>query len=125
MNKLRSIYEGWKNYYKGKFCKIPEPLAEIFDDRLEICKPCEYNLANVCTRCGCFINKKTKSLTETCPENFWNPAIYDKDGTLIIFTSEIPPKLRQVAIDSGLFTNEEEILYEQWEEFLTWLVDAE
>ncbi len=123
MSKLKSIITGWKNYYKGK--NIPEPLKEVFDERLAICNTneCGNLFVGMCTACGCPVNKKTKSLDETCPANMWNPIYYDHDiEGLVIMTSEIPPLLRDIFQQSTYSVDLPYTTVKNWEEFLKWLV---
>ena len=44
-----------------------------YDDRLNICKTCEYFRADInrCSKCGCKTQYKLKLKTESCPVNKW------------------------------------------------------
>lgn len=92
LNKLKSIYFGWKNYFFRGHLK-PE-VRQFFDDRLSVCKlnECEKLRAGVCTACGCVVAAKTQSLGEFCPENMWSPHIYEGEGgESVLLLSELPP----------------------------------
>lgn len=71
MDKLSIIIEGWKNVLVGKNFDIQEAQR-----RAEICAKCPFmeerlGLA-ICTKCGCPLAAKTKSMRSTCPINKWN-----------------------------------------------------
>lgn len=42
--------------------------------RLNICSKCDYLKDSdwTCSKCGCYLTKKTKMSSETCPDNKWN-----------------------------------------------------
>jgi hypothetical protein len=46
---------------------------EIVAKRLEICKGCEHliKVTTQCTKCGCFMNLKTKLQAAACPIGKW------------------------------------------------------
>lgn len=54
---------------------IKEIIADddIAEQRLSICEKCPHliKLTNQCSKCGCFINAKTKLKNASCPENKW------------------------------------------------------
>lgn len=41
--------------------------------RLDICKPCDANVAGMCTACGCLIAAKVKLAKSECPMEMWGP----------------------------------------------------
>jgi hypothetical protein len=43
----------------------------IYQTRLNTCKLCEYLKNRQCSLCGCYIKKKAKWSTESCPKNKW------------------------------------------------------
>lgn len=101
MNKIKSIIQGWKNDWLYNRGKIPEPIKELFDDRLKVCRSneCGQLIGFVCGACGCPIKKKAKSLMEQCPENMWNPVIWDsldetRPDDKFIVLSDVPELLR-------------------------------
>lgn len=60
---------------EGKLPLSPEALAKA---RLDICLTCPYvKLPNEdtkyhrCTKCGCYLEFKTKTVTESCPKGKW------------------------------------------------------
>jgi hypothetical protein len=58
------------NHAKDGFKKTDD---KIFNQRIEICKSCEfYNSAsNRCNRCGCFLDIKAAWNSEKCPIGKW------------------------------------------------------
>ncbi len=59
MRNIINIFVGWflflfdrGNYYREK--------------RMPICKPCELNINNKCSVCGCPLEPKTRVKSETC-----------------------------------------------------------
>jgi hypothetical protein len=97
---IKDIITGWKNDWLDKRGKIPAPIKELFDARLSACKQneCGKLMAGICTACGCPVRKKTKVLTEECPENMWNPVVYanpDESKPAFIVLEEVPESLRE------------------------------
>ena len=92
-----NIIKGWINYYLDLLGLIPEPKRSIFDTRLLQCQSnvCGKLKFGICTACGCPVKKKTKVLLETCPENMWNPTVYEFGDIQFIFREEIPVKARE------------------------------
>ena len=45
--------------------------AEEKKIRLDICKSCEYISGVRCSKCGCFLQAKTKFKASRCPINKW------------------------------------------------------
>ena len=48
-------------------CKV----ALSAEQRIEVCKKCEYYTKGKCSICGCVLKYKTKMETERCPINKW------------------------------------------------------
>lgn len=46
--------------------KVRDP-AEVKRILTEVCGPCEEKNGNICNACKCFLKKKAKMATETCP----------------------------------------------------------
>ncbi len=44
---------------------------KVHKDRLSICYSCSYLSNTTCSICGCYVKKKTKWSTESCPKNKW------------------------------------------------------
>lgn len=46
---------------------------DIIDKRLAICNSCEFlfKLTGTCKKCGCFVSKKTRVSTQSCPISKW------------------------------------------------------
>lgn len=66
-NKFQRIVEGWGNLLKNN------PKAEeVATKRAIICAKCpKLNGILFCTRCGCFVPAKIRSIEEKCKENLW------------------------------------------------------
>ena len=69
LNKLKSIILG--TYYN--ICNKHNDLA---NERLPICKNCEYKIPissniNMCDQCGCILESKARVKLEKCPLNKW------------------------------------------------------
>lgn len=95
-SKLESIISGWRNDARARRRRLPAPLIAWFTERLEECRSnqCRRLLAGVCTGCGCPVSKKTKSVTEECPDNRWLPRIYTAaDGTELVLLAELPAEI--------------------------------
>lgn len=87
-NKIKSIYEGWRNTFFP-----PHPAKQaLFDVRLKTCETNECGMLKlgICTACGCVVKAKTKSLDQECPENMWLPVMYEHEGIKFIDIDEIP-----------------------------------
>jgi len=129
--KLSTILEGWKNDYNKD--SLPEPIKELFDSRLKICKSneCGQLLIGICTACGCPVKKKTKVLEEECPVNMWEPIKYEIDGKECIVVNELPDQLRKLIQVAGPLevipdpTDEDNVIgimiWEEWQKFLSLL----
>lgn len=44
---------------------------EELNYRRDICNACEYSKSGRCNVCGCYIQLKTKWITQRCPKNKW------------------------------------------------------
>jgi len=93
MNKLKEIYYGWKYYLFPPKISI----QNLFSDRLAICNICEYNLCGICQACGCVIKAKTQSPTTLCPENKWQPIVYEYQGVEFIKLTDLEAPLAELA----------------------------
>ena len=82
-NKIKEIAEGWANYMLGRQ-KI------VSAQRMKICGECEYDSAKNpeaqslrpdrhCTKCGCTLAAKTRSLDSECPIGLWKAVKIEKD----------------------------------------------
>jgi hypothetical protein len=67
IEKFDEIVSGWKNYmFKS------EEVESIAKKRLITCLNCEHITKNKrCSKCGCFIPAKVRSLKSKCPKGFW------------------------------------------------------
>lgn len=66
LKKYREITEGWKNLA----FENPE-VEKIAKDRATICADCPFSSIGLCTKCGCPLKAKTRSLQSKCPEGKW------------------------------------------------------
>ena len=44
---------------------------DLHKRRIDVCNVCDYNKVRTCTKCGCFIDIKTKLVKSTCPMGKW------------------------------------------------------
>ena len=116
LSKIVEIYNGWKNWLLSFFRKTS--VDELAKSRLSTCNLCGYNVAGVCTSCGCLLRAKVYSATSFCPINAWEPILYEPN---IIYLSEVP-KMMKISFSNWLVVKghlvEEEIDNDLWEEFL-------
>lgn len=78
LSKLAQIIEGWKGLATNKGFNIQEAQR-----RAELCAACPFfdessHTAKAlkmptCSKCGCVIAAKTKSMTSACPIGKWGP----------------------------------------------------
>lgn len=68
MNKLTEIYAGWKHY----IFQTPE-IEEKAKIRMKICvENCDkLNNRNICSKCGCYMPAKVRSLKSNCLLKKW------------------------------------------------------
>lgn len=66
MSKLEKIIEGWKNVIFPSL-----EVKKIAIERANICSSCEYNKLEICSKCGCPLVAKIRSLKDNCPINKW------------------------------------------------------
>ena len=45
--------------------------TDKYNNRMAICEQCTSRCGNKCCICGCYLNKKAKWSTESCPQNKW------------------------------------------------------
>ena len=69
---LLAIIEGWKGVMSGKGFNIAEAQR-----RATICASCPHVRIPlqipICSKCGCPLSAKTKSMKSSCPINNWGP----------------------------------------------------
>jgi len=78
MSKLDEIIEGWRNNLFPPLEK-KEIIKTISEERMKICNECPFISTKHssirpdvhCTKCGCTLAAKTKSLNSACPEKKW------------------------------------------------------
>lgn len=64
--KVFEIIQGWKNYT----FKNPH-VEKIAHARAGICSTCDFNVNKKCSKCGCILSVKTRSMDSKCPVNKW------------------------------------------------------
>jgi hypothetical protein len=45
--------------------------SDKYNSRMSICNQCDQKCGDKCCICGCYLKKKLKWSTESCPENKW------------------------------------------------------
>jgi len=65
-SKVSEIFNGWKNVVFPN-----EHVEKIAKARASICGDCEYNVKSKCTKCGCPLIAKTRSMHSHCPLKKW------------------------------------------------------
>lgn len=45
--------------------------SDKYNNRISICNQCSDKCGNKCCICGCYLKKKAKWSTESCPKNKW------------------------------------------------------
>ena len=87
-NKLQEIYNGWKNLLIPDE-EIKPYIEKVAKARIDICDTCEFDSSQAttlsvvdrlrfdrhCTKCGCTLSAKTRSLTSSCPLKKWGPEV--------------------------------------------------
>ena len=75
---------------------------EIYKDRLDICKSCDYYFrpTGSCKICKCFMYIKTALATQSCPQNYWTK-------TTEIETPEVIPEYLIEELYNSTATNEQ------------------
>ncbi len=76
---ISKFVEGWRNHLIPPE-ELKEVIEQVSQERLEICKGCPFQSENMkaaghnilrtdvhCTKCGCPLAAKTKSLSSSCP----------------------------------------------------------
>lgn len=48
--------------------KVP---PQLYEERLEICKTCEYLVSGLCNACGCFVEMRAAVCSNKCPYDKW------------------------------------------------------
>ena len=90
---IKHIYEGWRNHLLPPGA-MKELITKVSDERLEICRACPFHSSNKvgyetmridehCTKCGCPLIAKTKSLSSSCPVNKWGPELTPEEEQTI------------------------------------------
>lgn len=44
---------------------------EIAEERIAVCNECPFNVAGICSECGCLLSVKKYSEFPNCPKNKW------------------------------------------------------
>lgn len=93
MSKLSEIFEGWKNHISPP-SYLEQQITQVSAERMEICKACPLSSMNNpdanpfrfddhCTKCGCPLVTKTKSLSSSCPIEKWVSVITPEEEQTI------------------------------------------
>lgn len=87
MNKAKEIYDGWSAY--SGFNNMTTVEEKIAEDRAKICGSCPFAIESglikllmpdkthteiqgfKCSKCGCPLSTKIRSITSQCPEKKW------------------------------------------------------
>lgn len=64
------IIQGWGNWFLDIVSDIR--YADVFEERMRICKSCGKYLHGICSECGCVLAAKTKSEDSACPDGKWS-----------------------------------------------------
>lgn len=70
---VKHFIEGWSNLLFSSGQK-KSYIDKVSDQRLEICRQCPYHSVKVtehCSKCGCPLAAKTRSLSSECPVGKW------------------------------------------------------
>lgn len=66
MSRLSEITEGWsKLIFKDKHTE------QVAHARAAICSSCPEINGKTCSKCGCFLSAKVRSMKSKCPINNW------------------------------------------------------
>ena len=73
-NLLRSIGRAIEYFLEESEKKGISVTPKVFEERISICKSCEYcDISQKrCRECGCFIPAKARIVTESCPLEKWD-----------------------------------------------------
>ena len=90
---LSKIYEGWKNHLApAEYLKAT--IVAVSGERYAICKGCPLSSMNNpnanplrfdehCTACGCTLGPKTKCLSCSCPQHYWEAVVTAEEDLTI------------------------------------------
>lgn len=70
MNKYYKQFREIVNGYKNTVFPNKE-VEKLALERALICSTCVSNKANFCSKCGCNLTAKTRSINSNCPKNLW------------------------------------------------------
>ena len=90
--KFKEIFEGWRNLIMPPE-EIKSIIEEVASERELICKGCPFFSVNAklndyktfrtddhCTKCGCPIKAKARSLSSQCPMGYWTNVISEEEA---------------------------------------------
>jgi hypothetical protein len=66
MKLLKFVYALIKYIFTGTSVN-----ASVYRERLSICNTCSHLKNDQCNICGCYVKRKAKWSTESCPKNKW------------------------------------------------------
>lgn len=65
-----AYFENLHNYIENLDEDIKAP-SEIYEERLGICKNCDYLLEGMCKACGCFVELRAAIQNNSCSYDKW------------------------------------------------------
>jgi hypothetical protein len=72
MTKIEKIAEGYSSLVRSKIGLTTEEEETLFNARRAICRACPFGKGGLlCSKCGCVLSAKTKSINSSCPEKHW------------------------------------------------------
>ena len=66
----KAAFESVRNYLEslGADEKVSD---EVYHERLDICKNCEFLLSAMCRKCGCYVEVRAALKKSDCPAKLW------------------------------------------------------
>lgn len=106
---FKEIVEGWRNDLVPPK-DLKDMIEQVSEERLAICAGCPFQSDNAkrdqgyktirfdlhCISCGCPLQKKSKSLSSSCPKGYWEAVTNDVDRY------EIEQTINNETQDNGL-----------------------
>lgn len=94
LNNTKKIFESRNQILEGIKNKVfrNDAVEAIAEERNKICTQCEFydtkgnhcfipGTQPCCGSCGCKLSLKQRSLSSSCPEEYWNPVLTEKEET--------------------------------------------
>lgn len=93
--RITEILEGWRNHLVPPE-ELRDIIQQVHEERMNICNKCPFQSENAkndgyttirvdvhCTKCGCPLVSKTKSLSSKCPIGKWSNLVTNEEKYLI------------------------------------------